>query len=151
MTAAESLAALATEADRCVACGLCLPHCPSYRVARVEAESPRGRISLMRGLALGQLQPDAGLRAHLDHCLGCLNCQTVCPAQVDYDQLIGRTRALLPPQQGWQSRFLNWLTRADWRLRLSNLALDAAVRLRIARWPWPQAVRHRPRTSSRCN
>lgn len=143
IAAPESLAVLLAEADRCVACGLCLPHCPSYRVGRLESESPRGRISLIRGLALGQLPAEPGLRAHLDHCLGCLNCQTVCPAQVDYDQLISRTRQLLPPERHWQSRLLTWLTTADWRLRLSGFVLDGLVRWRATRWPWPPRLRAR--------
>src|SRR6478736_5829086 len=58
-------------ADRCVQCGLCLPHCPTYRLDRNEAESPRGRIALVRAFADGALVPDPIADAHLDHCLGC--------------------------------------------------------------------------------
>lgn len=95
----------------------------------------------MRGYALGELPADEAMQTYLDHCLGCLNCQTVCPAQVDYDQLIAGTRALLPPQRNWRSRWLVWLTGSDWRLRLSNFLLDGLVRWRVARWPWPRALR----------
>ncbi|HEU4665219.1 MAG TPA: (Fe-S)-binding protein [Dokdonella sp.] len=90
--AAPGVAALA---DQCVMCGLCLPHCPTYRLERTEAESPRGRIALARALAEGRLAPDAAAVAHLDHCLGCLSCQKVCPSHVRYDDLLVQTRAAL--------------------------------------------------------
>jgi len=99
---ASSLVALA---DRCVQCGLCLPHCPTYQLDRTEAESPRGRITYMKATASGMLAAtDTGDR-HLDHCLGCLRCEAVCPAGVEYDALLigGRTRQFerrSPPLKG---------------------------------------------------
>jgi glycolate oxidase iron-sulfur subunit len=77
-------------------CGLCLPHCPTYRLEQVEAESPRGRIALARALADGRLDPTPAAIAHLDHCLGCLSCQKVCPSQVQYEEILVQTRATLP-------------------------------------------------------
>ena len=53
-------------ADQCVKCGLCLPHCPTYGVTLDEAESPRGRIALMQGLASGALAASPALQGHLD-------------------------------------------------------------------------------------
>jgi glycolate oxidase iron-sulfur subunit len=82
-------------ADRCVKCGLCLPHCPTYALDGVEGESPRGRIALMQGLATGRLEPDPALVRHLDRCLGCRACEVACPASVPYGELIDEGRALL--------------------------------------------------------
>ena len=79
-----SVGRIAELADQCVQCGLCLPVCPTYALDRNEAESPRGRIAIASALARGLVDPTAGVREHLDHCLGCLNCEKVCPANVQY-------------------------------------------------------------------
>lgn len=84
-----------TDADKCVKCALCLPHCPTYRIALDEGESPRGRIALMQGFASGALAMTPSLRSHLDHCLACRACEAVCPAQVPYGKLIDAAHTLL--------------------------------------------------------
>lgn len=82
----------------CVHCGFCLPACPTYRSWGAEADSPRGRIDLMKGLEEGVIVLDAQTTAHFDRCLGCMACVTACPSGVQYDKLIERTRAQVEAQ-----------------------------------------------------
>lgn len=93
-TREQKIAALA---DQCVQCGLCLPTCPTYGLDGNEAESPRGRIAIAAALARGDTEPTESLRLHLDHCVGCLNCERVCPANVKYGELLVETRAMIGP------------------------------------------------------
>ncbi len=79
------------DADKCVKCALCLPHCPTYLQTRDEGEAPRGRIALMQGFASGALPITPRLMAHLDRCLACRACEAVCPADVPYGKLIDAT------------------------------------------------------------
>lgn len=95
---------LIRETDRCVLCGLCLPVCPTYRIARDEGDSPRGRISLVRALAEGRLAPDEALRGHLERCLGCRACESMCPSKVRYSRIIDGGRALLGGEAGRRLR-----------------------------------------------
>ncbi len=90
-------------ADRCVMCGLCLPHCPTYQLHHTEAESPRGRIALMQALASGKLEKSPALSRHLDSCLVCRACEKMCPSKVPYGVLIDTTRGLLRARGGLAS------------------------------------------------
>jgi len=152
----ERIAALA---DQCVQCGLCLPTCPTYALDRDEAESPRGRIAIAAALARGQADPVEGLRQSLDHCLGCLNCETVCPAKVRYGELLITTRSLIGPASKRPRRLLallqhprrlralrrlgGWLAMPRWKQRLarrlpSTSAWRAALATLPARGPAPR-------------
>jgi len=87
-------AAIKKEADQCVKCGLCLPHCPTYQIEPVEGESPRGRIALAEGIAAGKLPLTDMAQTHLDQCLLCRQCEAVCPAGVKVGALMDNTRVL---------------------------------------------------------
>lgn len=83
------------DADLCVKCGLCLPHCPTYETTLNECESPRGRISLISAIAKQQLPFSKSLFNHLDQCLSCRACESVCPSAVPYGKLLDTTKAKL--------------------------------------------------------
>ena len=80
--------------DACVHCGFCLPACPTYQLWGTEADSPRGRIHLIRQVADGLAEP-AEVTGHLDSCLGCLACVPACPSGVRYDEIIEHGRELV--------------------------------------------------------
>ena len=84
-----------SEADlyRCVHCGLCLSSCPTYSVLRVETESPRGRIALMRAVHDGRVGISNRIVSHWELCLQCRACEAVCPSGVPYGRIMEYTRA----------------------------------------------------------
>ena len=94
----------------CVHCGLCLEACPTYRELRVEMDSPRGRIYLMKGILNERIEPTEEVMGHLDQCLDCRACETACPSGVEYGSILEKTRTLLEPTRshGLIVKFLRW-------------------------------------------
>ena len=130
--------ALAEQDDalaNCVHCGFCLPACPTYRRLGDEADSPRGRLYLMRAVVEGRL--DAGSDAfetHIARCLGCRACEPACPAGVEYGRLLEIARlvggSVRPPPR--ISRLLLATFGTKWASRLATLG---ARLLRTSRMP----------------
>jgi len=91
----------------CVACGLCLPHCPTYRVTGLEIASPRGRLAAMRAVQLGDGRWDASFAAAMEACVQCRACEAACPSSVPFGLLMEGTRAALhesPPRRPSRAR-----------------------------------------------
>lgn len=93
------------ELATCVSCGLCLPHCPTYRVTGEESRSPRGRISAMRSVQLADAPIDADFIASIDTCIQCRGCETACPSGVPYGHLVEATNATLAAQATGTTRW----------------------------------------------
>ena len=83
------------ELATCVACGLCLPHCPTYRVTGEEALSPRGRVAALRQVQWDGAPPDASFVRSVETCVQCRGCETACPSGVLFGHLIEPARAAL--------------------------------------------------------
>lgn len=127
-------------ADRCVKCAQCLPHCPTWRLDRDEAESPRGRIALIEALAEG-FDADDRFTGAIDRCLGCGQCEAVCPAVVPYGALLQTARASVArPRADWRGRLLRGLVA---RPRLFRIVVTPLLRL-LARSGLHPALPQRP-------
>ncbi len=100
-----------TQADlnACVACGLCLPHCPTYRLTGEESASPRGRITAMRAVHEGRAAPDETFTRFMDLCLVCRACEDVCPSHVPFGRMMEASRTQIEPLRSGRTRFLRWL------------------------------------------
>ena len=90
---------------RCVHCGLCLNHCPTYRLWGMEADSPRGRLRQMMLVSNGELALGDSFVTHIDRCLDCRACETVCPSGVEYGKLVELVRAQI--EQNYERPFLS--------------------------------------------
>jgi glycolate oxidase iron-sulfur subunit len=99
--------------QQCMHCGMCLPMCPTYDETHRERSSPRGRIRLMRDVADGRLNVSTTFAEEMSYCLGCLACQTACPAGVEYSTLLEHARGEVERQGvvgGGRRRLLRWIT-----------------------------------------
>ena len=129
-----------TDLDSCVACGLCLPHCPTYRLTGEESASPRGRIASMRAVADGIVEVDETFGTFMDLCLVCRACEDVCPSHVPFGRMMERARTEIEPNRGAGARSLRWFG-LDVVLPRPGLIRLAAALQPVARPFMPRRVR----------
>ena len=118
----------------CVACGLCLPHCPTYRVSGEEALSPRGRIAAMRAVDAGLAPLDDTFTRVMDQCVQCRGCETACPSGVPFGHLMEGARQTLvagTTYQPWWKRVGYWSLGHHTLLLAGSRALAVAQRLHL--------------------
>jgi len=132
----------------CIHCGLCLDACPTYRELGAEQDSPRGRLDLMRGLWEGKLLPTTQVRQPLQRCLDCRACETACPSNVSYGELLEKTKGVLAEKapahpflarmqkawfdlvlgRTWAMVWFSWLGRIYQRIGVPRLVLAKGLR-----------------------
>jgi len=122
------------ELATCVSCGLCLPHCPTFRATGEEALSPRGRIAAMRAVQVDDAPVDESFVNFMSTCVQCRGCEPACPSGVPFGHLMEATRSTLASA----GRITPWWQRAGFRvlahhrlLMAGSMALAVAQRLRL--------------------
>lgn len=128
--------------QQCMHCGMCLPACPTYQTTGREKNSPRGRIALMRAVADEELPVDKAFGEELQYCLGCLACQSACPADVDYAHLFEMARAEVessgvldhPERRLYRTLTLKCLFQSPRLLRLAGRLLRLYQKTGIDGW-----------------
>ncbi len=123
----------ATALAACVACGLCLPHCPTFRVTGDERRSPRGRIALMRAVESGEHPMDDEWHESMETCIQCRGCEAACPSGVRFGELIGGTRVATSAERPLPLRLRLglWALTTPRLLRIGSRLLAVLQRLRL--------------------
>ena len=132
------------ELNACVECGLCLPHCPTFRLTGDEAASPRGRLNAMSAVAAGDMPIDAAFDEVMGFCLQCRACEAACPSLVPFGRAMEGARAEVAAVRP-KGRRLRRRAVGRWigRRRLVGIGSFLAAlgqRLGVGRWA-PRRVR----------
>lgn len=142
MTWATEWAPTSDELNACVECGLCLPHCPTFRLTGDEIASPRGRLNAMSAVASGVMALDDAFTDVMSFCLQCRACEAACPSLVPFGRAMEGARAEVAAAglgSGFRRRVVGrWI---DDRRRIGIASFGAAVAQRIGAWVAPRRLR----------
>lgn len=117
--------------SNCTHCGFCLAACPTYKLTGDENNSPRGRLRLWSEEAAGRLPQDEWTDFYTAECVGCLACESECPANVPYGDIFERVRhEQVAARRSEPQPMLRLAAAAVARPRLFDLALLPARLLR---------------------
>ncbi|MEY2755207.1 MAG: hypothetical protein RJB65_1565 [Actinomycetota bacterium] len=133
----------------CVGCGLCLPHCPTFRATGEEALSPRGRIAAIRAVHHDDAPVTDEFVSFMESCIQCRGCEPACPSGVPYGRLQEGVRETLAIHRRITPRWqrLGFAVLPRHRLLLlgsSLLAVAQRMRLVPARFGLPRLALRRP-------
>ncbi len=100
-----------------------------------EADSPRGRIQLIRTVIASPAAPSETTVGHLEACLVCRACETACPSGVPFGRIMEAAREVLREREdggAFARRALDTVARPR-RLALAARLADLGARLGLAR------------------
>ncbi|MDP3390130.1 MAG: (Fe-S)-binding protein [Methylococcaceae bacterium] len=115
----ESTGPYIPEAGECMRCGVCVSSCPTFRLFQIDEETPRRRIRTLSKVLVENLPISDEERKHLDNCLQCRACETVCPSRMAYGQLFDQAQAQLKTTPTRLAKLaLRLIANKPWRTRL---------------------------------
>jgi len=110
------------DAAECMRCGICVSSCPTFRLFQVDEETPRRRIRTISKILVENQPISADERRHLDNCVQCRACETVCPSRMAYGQLFDQAQAQLKVNPGWLAKLaFKLIENKEWLRRLMPL------------------------------
>ena len=112
------------DAGECMRCGMCVSHCPTFRLFQVDEETPRRRIRSISKLLIEKQALTAEEQRHLHNCVQCRVCETVCPSRMAYGTLFDQALLALQATPGRLARLAFWLIdHKRWRAALMPILL----------------------------
>lgn len=107
------------EAADCLSCGLCASACPTFKLFASQEETPRSRVRTLRNILFDKQRISATEREHLDNCLQCRACETVCPSKMSYGTQFDHAQAQLTQQPSLRAKLaLAFIAHKTWRTKL---------------------------------